>query len=151
MYTSLGPSQKRIMDVTSGRTQGSFSVKAYTWWSLTAVILNSLAMTKFIKHWRISYSLLKYLGEPWWNSQAICGCDRSGPSRDINCVKSVGYCLQEASNSWKVWRLITVHSPLVLDLECRVSTPHHCTWSPGVLCHEQRPTYMNQQCITIVH
>ena len=29
-YTGLGPRQKRIVDVTSGRSQGSFSVRAYT-------------------------------------------------------------------------------------------------------------------------
>ena len=81
----------------------------------------------------------------------FCGCDRSGPRRDINCLKSVGYCVQEAFNSWKVWRLNTVHSPSDLDLGHRVSTPQHCAWSPGVPCHKQRPTYMNQQCITIVH
>ena len=29
-YTGLGSRQKRIVDVTSGRSQGSFSVRAYT-------------------------------------------------------------------------------------------------------------------------
>ena len=30
LYTSLGPSQKRIVDVTFSRSQGSFSVRTYT-------------------------------------------------------------------------------------------------------------------------
>jgi hypothetical protein len=37
LYTSLGPSQKRIVDVASGRSQGSFSVKAFTWWLLVTM------------------------------------------------------------------------------------------------------------------
>ena len=82
---------------------------------------------------------------------SYCSCERSGSSRNINRLMLVGLCIQQASNSRKIWKLITVHSSLVLDLEHRVSLPHHCTWSSGVLCHEQRPNYINQQGITLVH
>ena len=41
----------------------------------------------------------------------ICRCDRSGPIRRIKLLGLVGYCLQKASNSWKIWKVIKVHSP----------------------------------------